>query len=331
MKRIKTLLLIVMISLAVFAAGFAFVSVHVYHRSIGASLMELRLQSKNSTRVFETAQNAQKYMQRRAKSEDKWYELPKDVSFESTMIVFHYRNIKLLAFVPESEKKHIVLYLHGGGYVAGDLEYARGFGSVLAAKNNVRVFCAAYRLAPEHPFPAALEDALAAYQLLLDTGYEGRQIMLCGESAGGGLIYSLAVRLKELGMPLPGGLIAISPWSDLTASGKSYQKNREKDPTMQEARLRFYAECYTDEPANPLVSPLFADLNGMPPSLIFVGGDEIMLDDAALLHQKLLDAGCESLLTVTPDMWHGYILYGVSEAKRDLETIRHFLYEHLRG
>ncbi len=176
-----------------------------------------------------------------------------------------------------------------------------------------------------------MEDALAAYQLLLDTGYEGRQIMLCGESAGGGLIYSLAVRLKELGMPLPGGLIAISPWSDLTASGKSYQKNREKDPTMQEARLRFYAECYTDEPANPLVSPLFADLNGMPPSLIFVGGDEIMLDDAALLHQKLLDAGCESLLTVTPDMWHGYILYGVSEAKRDLETIRHFLYEHLRG
>ena len=225
----------------------------------------------------------------------------------------------------------VILYLHGGGYVAGDLEYARGFGSVLAAKNNVRVFCAAYRLAPEHPFPAALEDALAAYQLLLDTGYEGRQIMLCGESAGGGLIYSLAVRLKELGMPLPGGLIAISPWSDLTASGKSYQKNREKDPTMQEARLRFYAECYTDEPANPLVSPLFADLNGMPPSLIFVGGDEIMLDDAALLHQKLLDAGCESLLTVTPDMWHGYILYGVSEAKRDLETIRHFLYEHLRG
>ena len=225
----------------------------------------------------------------------------------------------------------VILYLHGGGYVAGDLEYARGFGSVLAAKNNVRVFCAAYRLAPEHPFPAALEDALAAYQLLLDTGYEGRQIMLFGESAGGGLIYSLAVRLKELGMPLPGGLIAISPWSDLTASGKSYQKNREKDPTMQEARLRFYAECYTDEPANPLVSPLFADLNGMPPSLIFVGGDEIMLDDAALLHQKLLDAGCESLLTVTPDMWHGYILYGVSEAKRDLETIRHFLYEHLRG
>lgn len=225
----------------------------------------------------------------------------------------------------------VILYLHGGGYVAGDLEYARGFGSVLAVKNNVRVFCAAYRLAPEHPFPAALEDALAAYQLLLDTGYEGRQIMLCGESAGGGLIYSLAVRLKELGMPLPGGLIAISPWSDLTASGKSYQKNREKDPTMQEARLRFYAECYTDEPANPLVSPLFADLNGMPPSLIFVGGDEIMLDDAALLHQKLLDVGCESLLTVTPDMWHGYILYGVSEAKRDLETIRHFLYEHLRG
>ena len=225
----------------------------------------------------------------------------------------------------------ILLYLHGGGYTAGKLEYAKGFGSTLAVRTGYPVLFPAYRLAPEAPFPAALEDAELAYRHLLATGYPASKIVLCGESAGGGLIYSLAVRLKELGMPLPGGLIAISPWSDLTASGKSYQKNREKDPTMQEARLRFYAECYTDEPANPLVSPLFADLNGMPPSLIFVGGDEIMLDDAALLHQKLLDAGCESLLTVTPDMWHGYILYGVSEAKRDLETIRHFLYEHLRG
>lgn len=118
MERIKTFLLVVFLSLAVSVAGFAFISVNVYHRSIGASLTELRLQSKTSTRVFETAQNAQKYMERRAKSEDKWYELPDDVAFGSTVIVFHYENVKLLAFVPEEEKNHVVLYLHGGAYVS---------------------------------------------------------------------------------------------------------------------------------------------------------------------------------------------------------------------
>ena len=105
----------------------------------------------------------------------------------------------------------VVLYLHGGGYVAGDIDYARGFGSVLAAKNSVRVFCAAYRLAPEHPFPAALEDALTAYRYLLDFGYPGDRILLCGESSGGGLIYALAMKLRELGLPLPVGLITVSP------------------------------------------------------------------------------------------------------------------------
>lgn len=225
----------------------------------------------------------------------------------------------------------VILYLHGGGYVAGDIDYARGFGSVLAAKNAVRVFCAAYRLAPEHPFPAALEDALTAYRYLLDIGYSGDRILLCGESSGGGLIYALAMKLRELGLPLPGGLIAVSPWSDLTASGKSYQKNREKDPTMLEARLRYYAERYTVEPENPLVSPLFGDLTGFPPSLLFVGGDEIMLDDAVQLHRKLTACGCRSKLTVTPEMWHGYVLYGVPEAKKDFEAIRRFLVERLSG
>ena len=122
--------------------------------------------------------------------------------------------------MPRDERRSgVVLYLHGGGYTCGGLEYAKGFASTLASECGVRTFCAAYRLAPENPYPAALDDALEAYQYLLKKGYAARQIMLCGESAGGGLIYALCLKLKALGLPLPCGLIGISPWTDLNGTG----------------------------------------------------------------------------------------------------------------
>ena len=190
----------------------------------------------------------------------------------------------------------------------------------------MRVFCAAYRLAPEHRYPAAVEDALEAYQYLLKKGYAGHQILLCGESAGGGLIYALCLKLKELGLPLPCGLIGISPWTDLTGSGKSYEENREVDPSMSPELLQFYAKCYTDDPADPLCSPLFGDLTGFPPSLLFVGGDEVMLDDTRMLHQKLVKSGCRSKLIVAPERWHAYVLYCLSEnMPQDFETINRFI------
>ncbi len=233
---------------------------------------------------------------------------------------------------PKSQKSDcVILYLHGGGYVAGNIDYAKGFGTTLAAKNGVKVFCAAYRLAPEYRYPAALEDAMEAYEYLLESGYESRQIFLCGESAGGGLIYALTLRRKAEGKDLPAGIIAISPWTDLTASGASYEKNREADPSMTKERLAYYARLYADDYRNPYVSPLFGDLTHMPPSLIFAGGDEIMLDDAVCMHSRLLESGSRSELIVTPDMWHGYILYGVSEAKKDHEKIAAFLEEAQYG
>ena len=128
----------------------------------------------------------------------------------------------------QRRRRGVILYLHGGGYVAGDISYARGYGTILCAKNGMDVFCAAYRLAPEAPYPAALEDAQQAYQYLLDSGYMPQEILLCGESAGGGLIYALALQLRDQGKPLPACLIAISPWVDLTLSGKSYEENRQK-------------------------------------------------------------------------------------------------------
>ena len=229
--------------------------------------------------------------------------------------------------MPQDQRRSgVVLYLHGGGYTCGSLEYAKGFSSVLAAECGVRVFCAAYRLAPEHRYPAALEDALEAYQYLLKKGYAGHQILLCGESAGGGLIYALCLKLKELGLPLPCGLIGISPWTDLTGSGKSYEEHREIDPSMTPELLQFYAKCYTDDPTDPFCSPLFGDLTGLPPSLLFVGGDEVMLDDTRMLHEKLLESGCRSKMTVAPERWHAYVLYCLNEnMPQDFETINRFM------
>ena len=232
--------------------------------------------------------------------------------------------------IPKDERRQgVILYLHGGGYACGDLEYAKGYGSTLAVRCGVRVFCPAYRLAPESPFPAALEDALESYQYLLKKGYDSRQIALCGESAGGGLIYALCLKLKEENLPLPGGLIAMSPWTDLTSSGESYETNRDVDPNMTVEQLQFYTRCYTTDPKNPLASPIFGNLEGLPPSLIFVGGDEIMLSDAADMHKNLLAAGCKSKLVVAPERWHAYVLYELAENEEDYDTINHFLSQHI--
>ena len=229
--------------------------------------------------------------------------------------------------MPKDQRRSgVILYLHGGGYTCGSLEYAKGFAATLASECGVRVFCPAYRLAPEHPYPAALDDALESYQYLLKKGYEPRQILLAGESAGGGLIYCLCLRLKQLGMALPCGLVGISPWTDLTGSGDSYRDNREKDPSMTPELLQFYAKCYTQDPTDPLCSPLFGDLTGLPPSLLFVGGDEVMLDDTRALHNRLLSAGCRSKLHIAPERWHAYVLYCLNEnMAQDFEDINHFL------
>ena len=233
--------------------------------------------------------------------------------------------------MPKDERRSgVILYLHGGGYTCGSLEYAKGFAATLASQCGVRVFCAAYRLAPENPYPAAVDDALEAYRYLLKKGYAPRQILLCGESAGGGLIYALCLRLRQESLELPCGLIGISPWVDLTGSGQSYETNRDNDPSLTQELLEFYAKCYTTDPADPLCSPVFGDLTGFPPSLLFVGGDEILLDDARALHEKLVQSGCRSTLHIAPERWHAYVLYCLSEnMEEDMEAIDRFLTKNL--
>ena len=233
--------------------------------------------------------------------------------------------------MPKDERRSgVVLYLHGGGYTCGSLEYAKGFAATLASQCGVRVFCAAYRLAPENPYPAAVDDALEAYRYLLKKGYAPRQILLCGESAGGGLIYALCLRLRQEGMALPCGLIGISPWVDLTGSGQSYETNRDNDPSLTQELLEFYAKCYTADPTDPLCSPVFGDLTGFPPSLLFAGGDEILLDDARALQEKLVSCGCKSTLRVAPERWHAYVLYCLNEnMEDDMAAIDRFLSQNL--
>ena len=239
-------------------------------------------------------------------------------------------NFKGAWVLPQDPRRDgVVLYLHGGGYTCGGLEYALGFGAVLADECGAKVFVAAYRLAPEHKFPAAVEDAAEAYQYLLKKGYDPKKITLCGESAGGGLCFCLCQFLRQQGIELPGSIIAISPWTDLTLSGESFEKNLERDVSLSKEQLAFYAECYTDTPENPLVSPLFGDLTGMPPTLLFAGGDEILCSDSENLYNKLKESGCPVQLFVRPERWHAYVLYGLAEDREDWTRINAFLTRYL--
>ena len=231
---------------------------------------------------------------------------------------------------PKDERRQgVILYLHGGGFTCGGLDYARGVGITLAEQFGIKVFCPGYRLAPEHPFPAALDDSLTAYRYLLEKGYAPNHIALCGESAGGGLCYSLCLKLKAEGLPMPGGIIAISPWVDLQLSGSSYRDNQESDPSLSVEFLDYCASCYTQERTNPMVSPCLADLRDLPPSLIFVAENELLYSDAEDLYSRLTAAGLDALLRVKPNRWHAYVVYGLQEDQADFDGINRFLNRYI--
>jgi len=251
--------------------------------------------------------------------------------------------------VPRDEvRSGIILYVHGGGFVSGSLDYAKGFASMLAAELGMRTATIEYRLAPEFPYPAALDDTVRAYLHLISLGYEPKSILLAGESAGGGLIFSLCLRLRDLSLPQPAGIVAISPWCDLSLCGESMEKNKDVDLSLTRERLEHFARCYLGEVTNiksnhkkvatekrsdaysekikdPYVSPLFANLEGLPPTLIFAGGDEILLSDSVVMHENLLSASVYSKLFVRPGMWHAYHLYNLKSSKTDFDAINAFI------
>lgn len=225
-------------------------------------------------------------------------------------------------------RRGVILHLHGGGYCAGGLAYSMSFGGELAVATRLRVMCAAYRLAPENPFPAAIDDAYAAYSYMLSIGLRPEDIILCGESAGGGLALCLALKLKQLGEKMPAGIIAISPWTDLTLSGRSIAANAENDPSLSLPMIEYYAGAYAGgDTKNPLVSPLLGDLAGLPPCMMFAGSHELILSDTLRMDEALKSAGVDVTTHIEPEMWHSYVLYGVEESKTAMTAISGFIGE----
>jgi phosphinothricin tripeptide acetyl hydrolase len=230
---------------------------------------------------------------------------------------------------PAARADVVLLYLHGGGYVIGSPRSHRHLAAALARAAGARALVLDYRLAPEHPFPAALEDAVAAYRWLSEQGIAPARLVIAGDSAGGGLTVATLVALRERGLALPAAGVCISPWVDLTCSAPSYAKNDAGDPIVRPALVADMARAYLAgvDPRTPLASPLYADLRGLPPLLVHVGSDEVLLDDAVGLAERARAAGVDATLEVAPRMvhvWH-WFLPMLDEAQTAVDAIGAFI------
>ena len=230
---------------------------------------------------------------------------------------------------PASQPERNVLYLHGGGYVSGAPVYYRHFFWRIADSLRARIWAPEYRLAPEHPFPAALEDAVAGYAWLADKITGTRQLFVMGDSAGAGLTLCLLLKLRDDATPLPGAAVAMSPWTDLALTGPSLTSNAAADPMLNADDLPELAQIYLAgaDPRTPYASPLYGDPSGLPPVLIQVGSDEILRDDAVRMAEKLRADNPRSRLEIWPRMPHAWQLFVpvLPEARRAIAQIADFI------
>ena len=205
-----------------------------------------------------------------------------------------------------ADEGRVVLYFHGGGYNIGSAETHRSMLTHLATRARTRVFSVDYRLAPESPYPAAIDDAVASYEGLLAVGTDPARVVVAGDSAGGGLALALLTRIRDAGVALPAGAVALSPWTDLTASSASIAANEATDIMLGQPLLHHWATAYLDgaDPEHPHASPLHADLSGLPPILVQVGDTEVLLDEGVRFAAQAADAGVDITLQVEPDMFH---------------------------
>lgn len=222
-----------------------------------------------------------------------------------------------------------LLYLHGGGYFACSSRTHRPVTQALA-RAGLRVFAADYRLAPEHPYPAALDDAVAAYRGLLDAGAGG--VVVAGDSAGGGLALALMLRLRELGVTLPARAALFSPWTDLAATGESIRRNTRRDAMFTGEGIAPGADAYVGgaDRRDPLISPLYGDFTGLPPLLVHVGADEVLLDDSTRLAERARAAGVVVELKVWPVVPHVWQIMArfIPEGRQSLDAAARFLLAH---
>jgi len=233
------------------------------------------------------------------------------------------------------EPRHVVLYFHGGVYVIGDAFLAAELASQVGRRTNAKVISVDYRLAPEHPYPAAVDDALAAYQALLHEGVASSDIVFAGESAGGGLAIATLVNARDHGLPLPVAAYVMSPYVDLTLAGTTMETRRDVDPLLSRELLQPRVTDYASNhgPASGLISPLFADLSGLPPLIIQAGTHEVLLDDALRLAGQAATADVAVTLDITPGVPHVFQAYHalLDEASAALDRAGQLLSTHLDG
>lgn len=234
---------------------------------------------------------------------------------------------------PGVDPERVLVYFHGGGFQVGSVKSHYDLIARLSAAGSCRALGVNYRLAPEHHFPVPLEDAIAVYRWLLGQGFEPRNIILAGDSAGGGLALSTLLMLHEQDLPLPAAAVVMSVWTDLTASGESYETRSKEDPIHQRRMILGMAKNYLGESGDardPRASPLFADLHGLPPLLLQVGDRETVLDDSRNFAEKARAAGVEVQLEVWEDMIHVFQQFTTElpEATQAIESIGRFLREH---
>ena len=230
------------------------------------------------------------------------------------------------------EAQRTILYLHGGGYALGGPDSHRDMVGNIVDAAQAKALILDYRLGPETPFPGAVDDAVAGYKGLLDEGELPEKIFLAGDSAGGGLTAATLVAIKDQGLPMPAGGVCLSPWADLTFAGRSMHTKALADAMLSKETLSWMADLYLagQDPSHPLASPIFADLSGLPPLLIQVGGDEVLLDDAIRLHDAAKAADVDSTLEVWDDMMHVWHLMSkfVPEGKLAIKAMAEFIIKH---
>ncbi len=223
-----------------------------------------------------------------------------------------------------------ILYCHGGGYTSGDLNYSRLLASKLAHATGYSVLCFAYRLAPEFQYPAPLEDAKKVWEYLMQQGYGARDIVLLGDSAGGNLALTLTLWLRQQNRFVPGRLVLLSPWTDMTCSGESYQQYKDTDPMITEEYMHAVRNAYAPNGnwQDPFLSPVNANFEGFPPVLIQVGSNEVLFSDSASLHHNLIEQGIPCRMECWEGMWHVFQTFPIPRADKAVESIARFLWDN---
>lgn len=252
---------------------------------------------------------------------------PKDMQYEEFMI--GHVPAEWIRVDRRHMKKYVILYCHGGGYISGSMQYARVLTNKLAQSTSMDVLCFDYRLAPETPYPAAVEDALKVWDYLMYLGYGSREVIVAGDSAGGNLALELGLALKEEGRLLPRGFVLMSPWTDMTFSGKSHTRKKDIDPILSADYMERARDAYAGENANYMdwrLSPLFGNFDGFPPVYIQAGDNEVLLSDSVMLNKRLIQSNVPTKIDIYKRMWHVFQMSPFKTAYDAMDRIAEFIF-----